>query len=387
MKTEIFILIIFLLVILYGLQNKKDSEIEEVKTIVEDIEDDKIEEIIVNNQNRKLELEDYFQIIIILLLTAILFILLFQLITFDQFNLQEYFDKNLKGKLELFKKLKIDALYSNMDSTEDAFGWFQTKTTTDNFIQYFQRFFYYLIQREGTNIFLPNNVFKFSFLDENNNISNYQDRLTDTAIDNYIFPDTLEYLFFDAAQHTLAQGNEGQTNVAQDYRIELDAQRIIPITINQRNTYGLFAVLLGGDRTMYSHYVALIHHHNGWHLHDDDRVVSIGNIENLFSQKNILKLKPRAYVYVKDLERKLDNIGKGAKLKTPRNLGNTCYMYSMVKILLFLPDFRNKVVNYLNHDINTTTTDQLETNEENNWLRYYLQLYDLYFPNNQEQNS
>ena len=30
-----------------------------------------------------------------------------------------------------------------------------------------------------------------------------------------------------------------------------------------------------------------------------------------------------------------------------------------------------------------TTTDQIETNKENDWLRYYLQLYDLYFPNNQ----
>ena len=174
---------------MYGLQNKKDSEIEEIKTIVEDIEDDKIEEIIVNNQNRKLELEDYFQIIIILLLTAILFILLFQLITFDQFNPQEDFDnpqedfdKNLKGKLELFKKLKIDA--GNMDSTEDAFGWFQKKTTTDNFIDYFRPFFYYEIQREGTNNILPNNVFKFSFLDSNNNISDHQDTLRQPTSSN-----------------------------------------------------------------------------------------------------------------------------------------------------------------------------------------------------------
>ena len=106
-----------------------------------------------------------------------------------------------------------------MDSTEDAFGWFQKKTTTDNFIDYFRPFFYYEIQREGTDNILPNNVFKFSFLDSNNNISDHQDTLRQPteqqprAIDNYIFPDTLEYLFFDAA------------DPLENQRIELDAQK------------------------------------------------------------------------------------------------------------------------------------------------------------------
>ena len=82
MKTEIFILITFLFVIFYGLQTTKNPEIEEIKTIIEDIEDDKKEEnsIQINNEKTKFDLEDFLQIIIYLLLIAVVISVLILLI-------------------------------------------------------------------------------------------------------------------------------------------------------------------------------------------------------------------------------------------------------------------------------------------------------------------
>lgn len=113
MKTEIFILITFLFVIFYGLQTTKNPEIEEIKSIIEDIEDDKKEEnsIQINNEKIKFDLEDFLQIIIYLLLIAVVIsvlILLIQSITsvetasIDQ-NFMNYFRPNIS--IEILKQL------------------------------------------------------------------------------------------------------------------------------------------------------------------------------------------------------------------------------------------------------------------------------------------
>lgn len=113
MKTEIFILIIFLFVIFYGLQTTKNPEIEEIKSIIEDIEDDKKEEnsIQINNEKIKFDLEDFLQIIIYLLVIAVVIsvlILLIQSITsvetasIDQ-DFMNYFRPNIS--IEILKKL------------------------------------------------------------------------------------------------------------------------------------------------------------------------------------------------------------------------------------------------------------------------------------------
>ena len=142
-------------------------------------------------------------------------------------------------------------------------------------------------------------------------------------------------------------------------------------TDNGTLRFGLFAVIYGGNNQGASHYFSLIRHHDDWYIHNDQ----------LFSKYD----KPEIYfhcdgyqasymVYVKDLESKIQNVGIGYdNTGTPGNLGNSCYLFAIIKVLLLLPGFKTKLRNFINENASRQNKDEFK------WIKLYLQLYDLYF--------
>lgn len=282
-----------------------------------------------------------------------------------------YDNKGLKKKY--FQKLQIDAYqtikYTNefaFRTQNDSFEWFTKKMEPESITNFFQPYLSYQITKKIGDRQIKiyhENIFKGVFVESNDNddnkLKNFEEVLgiskdeNQTVSNIYNFPETLEYLFFDprATAYTYNPLNE--------------------ITINEKYSFGLFAILLGGT----GHYIALIQQHDGWWKHDDGKVTKINNIY-LYE----FNLPFRAYVYVKNLEGKLGTIAKNANLETPGNLGNTCYMYSMLKILLFLPDFQSKVKQYLTRKYQSLGKPMKVNDEDDYWFIYYLRLYELYFP-------
>ena len=136
--------------------------------------------------------------------------------------------------------------------------------------------------------------------------------------------------------------------------------------------FGLFAVIYGGNNQGASHYFSLITHYDAWYIHNDGQFYKYERHEIPFHYDGY---QASYMVYVKDLKSKLENVGLGYdNIGTPYNLGNSCYLFAIIKVLLLLPGFETKLRNFINEDASRKNKDEFK------WIKLYLQLYDLYFP-------
>ena len=136
--------------------------------------------------------------------------------------------------------------------------------------------------------------------------------------------------------------------------------------------FGLFAVIYGGNNQGASHYFSLIRHHDAWYIHNDGQFYQYEGHEIPF---HCNCYQASYMVYVKDLESKIQNVGRGYdNTGPPGNLGNSCYLFTIIKVLLLLPGFKTKLRNFINENASRQNKDEFK------WIKLYLQLYDLYFP-------
>jgi hypothetical protein len=144
-------------------------------------------------------------------------------------------------------------------------------------------------------------------------------------------------------------------------------------TDNGTLRFGLFAVIYGGNNQGASHYFSLIRHHDDWYIHNDQLFSKYDDKPEIYFHCNGY---PASWiVYVKDLGIKIKDVGLGYdNIGTPYNLGNSCYLFAIIKVLLLLPGFERKLRIFINEDPSRKNKDEFK------WIKLYLQLYDLYFP-------
>ena len=220
--------------------------------------------------------------------------------------------------------------------------------------------------------------------------------------DIYIFPDEQEYLFVSTRlKDTLNMPKKERKKQGKKRKKKKDVQNdentnhdnfsgnnlttkminymkennvVETLQIRKENgtlNFGLFAVIYGGNRQGGSHYFSLIQHHDAWYIHNDGQFYQYEGREIPFHCNGY---QASYMVYVKDLESKIQNVGRGYdNTGTPGNLGNSCYLFAIIKVLLLLPGFKTKLRNFINENASRQNKDEFK------WIKLYLQLYDLYF--------
>ena len=191
--------------------------------------------------------------------------------------------------------------------------------------------------------------------------------------DIFNFPHEQEYLFVYAGVRNNFMTNKNNDNTQMiNHMPQIPIRRTLEIqTDNDRLHFGLFAVIYGGNNQGASHYFSLIRHYDAYYIHNDQLFSEYDEPEIFFQCDGY----PASWiVYVKDLE-KIENVGRGYdNTGTPGNLGNSCYLFAIIKVLLLLPGFETKLRNFI------TNHPSRQNKDEFKWIKLYLQLYDLYFP-------